>query len=62
MSAPADVVIGSVWVPKRNRQSLPTVTVRQIHRADRAVTLESPDGRFTRPWKELRAYWKPVTP
>jgi len=40
-----DVTIGQVWERKRGRRHLPqTITVRQVHRPDRTVSVRFADG------------------
>lgn len=51
--------IGARWAAKRGRR-LPGVTIRQVHRADRQVVIETTSGTRERiTWSELRAGWKP---
>lgn len=60
MTAPKHVEIRSRWTAKRGRKVL-DLSIKQIHRADRAVTVIDAEGaRRIVPWRELKRYWKPV--
>ena len=59
MNAPA--TIGEQWTPKRGHRDAGQLTIRMIHRADRAVTVYTSAGdRRTITWRDLRRVWRKV--
>lgn len=58
MSVPYGLTIGTQLVAKRGRR-VPSVTVRQIHRADHACSCIADDGsRSVIPWPIIRRNYR----